>query len=269
MLALVERRKEALLGGESPGGRYRFPAALLLRIGLAVALGQRRSVGIDSGGGLRGARPTPRILGVQHIPRSGPFILVGNHYQRPGMWAGWGAMVMNVAVHHAAAKDLRWLMVSELLDFRLGPMRVPRRVLRFVFSRFVRVYGFGLVSAREAGAVGGVAGLRAAARYLAAGEALGVLPEGTASLELCEARPGVGEALAWLSRGRIPLVSAAVAEEDGAFTARFGPPFHLEAGTGSREERDRRLRDQVMRAIGRLLPEELWGYYRPLLASGP
>jgi hypothetical protein len=152
-------------------------------------------------------------------------------------------------------------MAAELLDFRLGPARVPRSWLRAVFVRFARMYGFGLVTPRETGVVGGSAGLRSAARYLAMGEPVGVLPEGTASQTLCEARPGVGAALAWLARGDVSLIPVGILEEDGVLRARFGTPFCLEEAGGDRETRDRRLRETVMLRIAELLPAELRGYY--------
>lgn len=243
--------------------KYRFPLPLLVRIGLSVALARRRSLGADSAGGLRGAAPSPVVLHPEYLPAAGPFVVVGNHYERPGLWAGWGAMVVNAAVRQtgAGARDLHWLMAAELLDFRLGPLRFPQSWVRAVFVRFARVYGFGLVTPREAGTVGGSAGLRAAARYLAAGEPVGVLPEGTASRALCEARPGVGAALAWLTRGDIPLVPVGIAERNGVLTATFGPPFDLPPAPGGKDARDGQLRDAVMGTIARLLPPELRGYY--------
>jgi hypothetical protein len=248
--------------------RYQFPTPLLARIALSVARARRRSLGADSAGGLRGASPMPLALGTDHLPRDGPFVVVGNHYQRPHMWAGWGAMVVNAAVRETGARprDLHWLMTAELLEFSLGPVRVPRPWIRSVFERFARVYGFGLVSARETGQVGGSGALRLAARCLAAGEPVGVLPEGTASEELCEARPGVGAFLAWLTRDGTPLVPVGIAEREGALTATFGPPFALPRVGGDKRERDRLLREVVMVAIARLLPSELWGYYRDAVA---
>ena len=244
--------------------RYQFPTLLLLRIALAVARGRPRSLGVDSAGGLRGASPPPLALYSHHLPRAGPFVIVGNHYQRPGMWAGWGAMVVNAAVLETGegARELHWLMTDELLEFRLGPVQVPRDWIRAVFAKFALTYGFGLVSPRETGLVGGASGIRTAARYLVGGEPVGVLPEGTASQELCEARPGVGAFLAWLTRAGTPLVPVGIAEPDGVLTARFGPPFQLPRAAGAKADRDRALRDAVMLHIARLLPSELWGYYR-------
>lgn len=244
--------------------RYRFPRPRLLRIALAVARARPRSVGADAAAGLRGASPPPLALYAHYLPASGPFVVVGNHYERPGLWAGWGAMVVSAAVRETGARrrDLRWLMTDELLEFRLGPLPIPREWTRAVFARVARVYGFGLVSAREAGVVGSAGGLRAAARYLAAGEPVGVLPEGTASVALREARPGVGAFLAWLTRDGTPLVPVGTAERDGVLTATFGPPFNLPRVRGDKAARDRALRDAVMMRIVLLLPPELWGHYR-------
>lgn len=243
--------------------QYQFPLPLLLRIALAVVRARPRSLGADSAGGLRGAAPPPLALYTHYLPVSGPFIVIGNHYERPGLWAGWGAMVVSAAVRSTGGgrRDLHWLMTDELMELRLGPLWVPRAWIRAVFARFARVYGFGLVSAREAGVVGGAGGLRVAARYLAAGQPVGVLPEGTASVALCEARPGVGTFLAWLSRNGVPLVPVGIAERDGVLTATFGPPFSLPHVTGGKATRDRALRDAVMGPIARLLPPELRGYY--------
>ena len=160
-------------------------------------------------------------------------------------------------------------MTDELLDVRLGPLRVPRQWIRAVFARFAVVYGFGLVSARETGVVGGAGGLRVAARYLTAGAPVGVLPEGTASIALCEARPGVGTFLQWLTRDGIPLVPVGIAERGGVLTATFGPPFHLPQVSGDKAARDRALRDALMVQIARLLPPEMWGHYRAAMEAMP
>lgn len=244
--------------------QYRFPRARLLRIALAIARCQPRSLGADAAAGLRGASPPPLALYTRYLPTTGPFVLVGNHYERPGLWAGWGAMIVSAAVRDAGGpgRELHWLMTDELLELHVGRLSVPRAWIRALLARLAHVYDFGQVSAREAGVVGGAGGLRAAARYLAAGAPVGVLPEGTASVALHEARPGVGAFLAWLTRGGTPLVPYGVAERDGVLTARFGPPLRLASVRGDKAARDRALREAVMVQIARLLPPELWGHYR-------
>jgi hypothetical protein len=108
---------------------YRLPLPLVLRIVASVARGTLRSVGADSAGILRGAMPPPRALGTTHLPARGPYVVVGNHYERPGLWAGWGTMIVAASVRAARAgtDDLHWLMTDELLDARVGPLTAPRR----------------------------------------------------------------------------------------------------------------------------------------------
>jgi hypothetical protein len=249
--------------------RYQFPLPRLLRIVLAVVRASPRSLGGDAAAGLRGTTPSPVARHTHYLPTAGPFVVVGNHYERPGLWAGWGAMIVSAAVRETSdePRDVHWLMTDELLDVRLGPVRVPRRWIRAGFARFARVYGFGLVSAREAGAVGGAGGPRAAARYLMASAPVGVLPEGTASIALCEARPGVGTFLHWLTRAGIPLVPVGIAERDGVLTATFGPPFQLPRVSGDKAAKDHALRDALMVEIARLLPAEMWGHYQAAMEA--
>ena len=243
--------------------RYPVPYLFLARLAIDMLRGRRRSVGADSAALLRLVHPSPRAIATEHIPGAGPFVVVANHYQRPGLWVGWGGMVVNAAIHRARPThdDVRWLMAAEMLDYRLGALTVSRERMARIVGRFARVYGFALVSNVEAGVVGGPAVLRAAARYLAVGDPVGVLPEGAVSVELRRARAGVGTALAWLSRDSIPILPAGVAELDGTLTATFDAPFHLEPAAGDKATRDRALNDAVMARIARLLPREMRGYY--------
>lgn len=257
--------------------RYRIPLSAILRTGIGVALPRPRSLAADAEATLRGGGVRWETRDEHHVPEGGPFVLVGNHYERTGLWAGWGAMAASVAIRRRTGRELHWLMASEILEFHLGPWHVPPAWVGWCFARFARLYGFGLVSPRESGrGAAAVSGLRQAARFLSAGDPLAVMPEGTVSRELIDARPGVGEAIAWLTaaRGRgpgtgVPIVPVGIFEDlpsgEGPSTvlvARFGAPFQLEAPDVPREERDRALGDQLMRAIAALLPEELRGPYR-------
>jgi len=56
-------------------------------------------------------------------------------------------------------------------------------------------------------------------------------------------------------------------EDDGTLVIRFGEPFSLDLPAGlPRAERDRAASDQVMTAIGRLLPPAYRGVYADVMA---
>ena len=93
---------------------------------------------------------------------------------------------------------------------------------------------------------------------------IGLMPEGRDGEggRLIEPPPGVGRFLLLLSRGGVPILPVGVFEREGALTASFGEPFRLEVQPGlSKGEQDQQAREQVMVAIGRLLPSRLWGVY--------
>ena len=72
----------------------------------------------------------------------------------------------------------------------------------------------------------------------------------------------MGSFLLLLSSHGLPILPAGAFEEEGRLTVSFGPPFHVDVPRGaSRAEKERLASQQVMVAIGRLLPEELWGVY--------
>jgi 1-acyl-sn-glycerol-3-phosphate acyltransferase len=211
------------------------------------------------------ARPKPQALNDQHIPAEGPFVLVANHYERPGLKVFWGGMLASRAVarRRTSQESLRWLMTSEWYNFRLGPLPVPVWVFRWLFRRIARVYGLVIIPRAAERAVGRAAALRTILNLLRGGEeAIGLFPEGTGTGQLIEPMPGVGSFLLSLSNRGIPMLPVGIFEEGGRLIASFGPPFSIQAPRGvEKGERERLASQQVMVAIGRLLPRELWGAY--------
>jgi hypothetical protein len=254
---------------QEPQQVYRLRISLILRFVWAVLRGRTRSLPADVEATLMAARPKPQARNDQHIPAEGPFVLVANHYERPGLKVFWGGMLAShaVAQRRTSQKSLRWLMTSEWYNFRLGPLPVPVWALRWLFRRLAQVYGLVIVPRAAERGVGRAAALRTILNVVRDGEeAIGLFPEAIGTGQLREPMPGVGSFLLLLSNRGIPILPVGIFEEERRLIASFGPPFSIQV-TRSMEkgERERLASQQMMVAIGRLLPRELWGVYEPAI----
>jgi len=202
--------------------------------------------------------------GLENVPSEGPFVLVTNHYARRGLRTYHCAMFITtvIAERRPLSPAIRWVITSEWYGYRIGPIPIPVWLIRWVFRRVGKVYGLLVMPRQASRAVGRAAVLRRIAR-VAQRETIGVTPEAGGSGILREPLEGSGLFLQALSERGLPLVPTGVWEEDGTLMVRFGEPFALSvAREGSRQEQDRRAREQVMVAVGRLLPPAYWGHYR-------
>jgi len=243
---------------------YRFRISYILRFIIAMLTGARRELAADIAGTLLAARPRPRIIDAHYVPAEGPFVLVANHYERPGLKVFWGGMLASYAVasRRTKGKALHWLMTSEWYNYRIGPLPIPVWFLRWLFRRIAAVYGLVIVPRAPERAVGRAAAMRSILQVVERqGEPIALFPEGVGKGELIEPQPGVGAFLLSLSHRGVPILPAGLFEEEGALTVRFGPPFNIEVAEAAKEERDRIARQRVMVNVGRLLPRELWGVY--------
>lgn len=241
---------------------YRLPPSYIIRFAVAALTGRRREVGRDAAAVLARSGLRCRIDGAERIPTRGPFVLIANHYERPGLKVFWGGMLLTAAVWERRGQSPRWLMTSEWYNYRLGPVPVPVWLLRWLFRRLASVYGLVIVPrARERG-VGRAAALRAVLEAVATDpRPIALFPEGIGTGRLLRPPEGVGLLLLALAERGVPCLPAGLyEEEEGTLVARFGEPFLAQAA-GEKEERFRRARDEAMLAIGRLLPRGLWGDY--------
>jgi len=242
---------------------YEFPRLPLVRFGLDFLLGRRRSLLKDSQT-VMAANPYRRqARGLENVPPGGPFVLVTNHYARPGLQVYHCGMFITtvIAERRSLSPDIRWIITSEWYGHHIGPIPIPTWLTRWVFRRVSEVYGLVIMPRRASLAVGRAAVLRRLAR-IAQREPIGLMPEAGGSGILREALEGSGLFLGALSERGLPLLPAGLWEEDDTLIVRFGEPFALSvAKESSRQEQDRRAREQAMVAVGRLLPPTHWGYY--------
>lgn len=243
--------------------KYEFPRPPLVGFALDLLLGRRRSFAHDSRRVME-ANPYPRrIEGLDNVPAEGPFILTLNHYNRPGLRPYHCAMAISAALleRRPGQPEVRWAYTSELRGQRLGPVSFPLWLVRFVFRRVARMYDLVVLPRRDELVMGRAAALHRLAHALASAP-IGLAPEAAGSGRLIEPPVGSGLLLMSLAAKGPPIVPAGVWEEGRTLCVRFGEPFRPSVPEElPRRERDRAAREQVMVAIGRLLPREYWGAY--------
>jgi 1-acyl-sn-glycerol-3-phosphate acyltransferase len=177
------------------------------------------------------------VRGQEHVPSSGPVLLVSNHV----------SVLDPPLVGGAAPRELYFLAKEELFAIPL-----LGRIVARVNARPVRRDG------------SDTRALKLALRLLAEGRALLIFPEGTRGTEgtLREGKPGVGM-LAVVSGA--PVVPAYVSGSGRALPrgrvlprlakvrVTFGPALHFKSRDGDgRKERYREAAQEMMRAIAQL-----------------
>jgi 1-acyl-sn-glycerol-3-phosphate acyltransferase len=178
-----------------------------------------------------------RVRGAEHIPSSGPALIVSNHQ----------SILDPPLIGGATRRQIYFLAKAEL--FRI-PVFGP--LIRALHARPVRREG----SDPRA--------LRTAALLLKEGKALLVFPEGTRSLDgrLGEGKPGVGMLAvtsgapvvpAYVSGTLEALPKGAVWPRRSQVSVSFGPALHFKAPISvGRKERYREAAEEMMRGIQQL-----------------
>jgi 1-acyl-sn-glycerol-3-phosphate acyltransferase len=177
------------------------------------------------------------INGQEHVPLTGPLLIVSNHV----------SVLDPPLVGGAAPRELYFLAKEELF-------RIPL-VGRFIHALNARPVRRDGPDSRA---------LKAALRFLEEGRALLVFPEGTRGVEgqLGEGKPGAGMLAVMSAAPVVPvhvsgtgraLPPGRAVPRPAKVRVRFGPPLHFKAGPDDqRKERYREATREMMRAIAQL-----------------
>ena len=182
-----------------------------------------------------------RVRGAEHVPASGPALIVSNHQ----------SILDPPVIGGAARRQIYFLAKAELF-------RIPMfgSLIRALHARPVRREG------SDPGA------LRTAAQLLGEGKALLVFPEGTRSLNGClgEGKPGVGMLAVTSGAPVVPVYVSGTLEalpKGSAWPRRsqvsvsFGPALHFKPRNGAgRKERYREAAVEMMRGIAELKEQQ-------------
>jgi len=205
-------------------------------------------------------------VGADQIPAFGPCLVVCNHYGRPGFASWWLTFAIQAAVAARREPDadpqIRWVIAGAWTD-PSGSWRdrIVTPMTRWAFRRVAQVYGFVSmppmpprpfeVEARATAVLKTVRLARQAARN---GGMVGLAPQGgDVASRLAPPPPGAGEFIALLAGAGLLVLPVAVVEYAGRLRLSFGPTFVPEI-PHRHSDRDRVISDQVMAALGRLLP---------------
>lgn len=205
--------------------------------------------------------PPLRVDGAVPDVTHGSWLVVVNHYFRPGFRAWW----LSMAISASLPREVCWITTSTLTfpDRLRASTFTPAS--RWFLRRIARLYGFipmPPMPPRPFEIEARAAAVRQALRRATEPEVLmGLAPEGGDMPGGVLAQPpaGSGRFLWHLTRHGLRILPVGAFEADGRFCLRFGEPFDLPPSLPPPVEASASHR--VMSAIAACLPAQLRGSY--------
>lgn len=205
--------------------------------------------------------PIERLNTAPKLPPSGVAVLA-NHFVGPDFHAWWLAM----AISSSLDLDVKWVVTNEWGYPDLFRRTTVTPLTRLFLRRVALSYGFFLMPPmppRPHEVEARASAVKRILRFVAhsKGPILGVAPEGADAPNhaLAPPPPGTGRFLIQLARHGMRFLPAAVYQEGETLCIRFGDVFDIDRDLQAEAGPD--VADFSMRAIARLLPEALQGFY--------
>lgn len=209
--------------------RYAVPWRLVANLTPHLLHGTQESIDAFTAGIVARLQPAPSWSGLEHLPDNPRFLLVANHYQRPGLWILHTAAVLTRAIRERYGPGdppVRWVVTANWPPWRIGPWRIPSPgdLLLPRVAHALCCYPVAFAGKNPAYTAQSVRRILRDATAL--DRPIGLFPEGVAGTAgtLSAPLPGVDRVIRLLARGGLPVVPVAVTESP-QINARFGPPI--------------------------------------------
>jgi hypothetical protein len=196
--------------------------------------------------------PPPLFAGLENIPRSGKFLVVPNHFERPGVWILHSASAVTQGIRQAIGPGnppVHWVVTANWPPIRLGRWTFPSPgdILLPKVAHALHCFPVSFARHNPGFTAASIRKLLRAAPHLT--RPIGIFPEGVAGTadRMADPLPGVDRLIAHLARLGYGAIPAGIREE-GRLVVRFGEMVERErlmaAGDAARLLMDR-VRDLV------------------------
>ena len=229
----------------------------------SLLVGRSRSFRHDASRMVAGLRPHLRLEGRLPDLNCSGWLLLTNHYSRPGFRAWW----IPLAVSSLAPREVHWVMTSTLTwpDRWRSASLTPLSV--WALQRVAACYGFTSMPPMPPRARDVEARALAVRRVLAyinrtPDPLVGLAPEGWDPPRgvLHRLWPGGGRFLVHLARKGLRFLPIGVYERDGALCLSIGDPFTPPLpDRRTADQQDSEMEETVMRLLAQCLPADLRG----------
>lgn len=249
--------------------QYEFPKLPAAGFALALLFMIKRSFVKDSQTVANFNDYPRRFLGIENVPENGRFLLTANHYARPGLQPYHWAMIATaeLAKRRPTNSHIYWVFTSEWHGRHFGRLPLPAIVFRWLFSKIAKVHDLVTIPVTPDAMMRRAATMRKLF-HLARRGPIGITPEGDGIGVLQKPPQGSGLLLYALNRSGLPILPLAVWEENGELVYNFGSLFDLTLPEEApRHEQDALAQEQIMTAIGNLLPPAYQGEYAAAVSA--